>query len=543
MTDINTYRCRIGLFCPTLRKNNFLNKTEYYSKFTGNNDQSGRKTLSILQFIFKLVLCLGLLQPACIETQTYRIAGSPGHHTSTTQCWLSGSVHRVQGGVCGGQSHAGTVGWSGVGCSGGEQYIQGGEYSTSIEIINHNFQARYLNGNIQKKKGILNMHLNIRSLRHKVYEVKQIIKENNPTLLGLSECEIYKDRVDEKLLKIPGYNILFPKSWDKHGFARVVVYVKKTFKYEQILDLEDDRVQSIWMKGCQRNSKELFFCHGYREHLTGQGVAAQRDYLATFLGQWEEATLYGGRTEPNEIHVCGDMNIDVYQDRWLHHDYHLVTLSRLIKTVCDVNNFHQLDKDITRLQFNSVSNSTSMSTIDHIYTNAKFRCSDVQVISFGDSDHDIISYTRYSKNPPVPARIILKRSYKNFDRSAFLADVAKTDWAEVLGCNDVDEATECFTRKFRYVLNVHAPWSRIQQRKTFCPWLTAETKDIMKQRDSWKQSAKDLALLSQAACPAQIHAWNQYKKLRNQVNNRKKSEENNYKSNRISEVADSPDLV
>ena len=268
-----------------------------------------------------------------------------------------------------------------------------------------------------------------------------------------------------------------------------------------------------------------------------------RDYLATFLGQWEEATLYGGRTEPNEIHVCGDMKIDVYQDRWLHHDYHLVTLSRLIKTVCDVNNFHQLDKDITRLQFNSVSNSTSMSTIDHIYTNAKFRCSDVQVISFGDSDHDIISYTRYSKNPPVPARIILKRSYKNFDRSAFLADVAKTDWAEVLGCNDVDEATECFTRKFRYVLNVHAPWSRIQQRKTFCPWLTAETKDIMKQIDSWKQSAKDLALLSQAACPAQIHAWNQYKKLRNQVNNRKKSEENNYKSNRISEVADSPDLV
>ena len=51
-----------------------------------------------------------------------------------------------------------------------------------------------------------------------------------------------------------------------------------------------------------------------------------------------------------------------------------------------------------------------------------------------------------------------------------------------------DEATECFTRKFRYILNVHAPWSKIQQRKTFCPWLTAETKELMKQRDGWKQS-------------------------------------------------------
>ena len=35
----------------------------------------------------------------------------------------------------------------------------------------------------------------------------------------------------------------------------------------------------------------------------------------------------------------------------------------------------------------------------------------------------------------------------------------------------------------------------------------------------------------------------QYKKFRNQVNNRKKSEENTYKSNKISEVAESPDLV
>ena len=123
MTDINTYRCRIGLFCPKLRKNKFLNKTEYYSKFTGNHDQSGKKTLSILQIIFKLVLCMGLLQPVFIEIPSYHIAGrTTGHNTSTstTQCWLSGSV---QGGECWGQSHAGTVGWSGVGCGGGEQYV------------------------------------------------------------------------------------------------------------------------------------------------------------------------------------------------------------------------------------------------------------------------------------------------------------------------------------------------------------------------------------------------------------------------------------
>ena len=65
----------------------------------------------------------------------------------------------------------------------------------------------------------------------------------------------------------------------------------------------------------------------------------------------------------------------------------------------------------------------------------------------------------------------------------------------------------------------------------------------MKQRDSWKQSAIDLALLSQAACPLQIHAWNQYKKFRNEVNNRKKTEEKRYKSEKMAEVADKPDIV
>ena len=139
------------------------------------------------------------------------------------------------------------------------------------------------------------------------------------------------------------------------------------------------------------------------------------------------------------------MNIDVFQGRWLQSDYHLLALSRLVKSVCDANNFHQLVKDITRLQFNSVSNTTVMSCIDHVYTNAKFRCSDPEVITFGDSDHDIISYTRYSKNPPVPARIVCRRSYKSFDRVAFKADVEKVDWSDVYSCTDVDTATECFT--------------------------------------------------------------------------------------------------
>ena len=306
--------------------------------------------------------------------------------------------------------------------------------------------------------------------------------------------------------------------------------------------MQDDKVQSIWLKGGYKNCKELLFCHAYREHLSRETSFAQQSYLTTFLNQWETATYHGGVTEPNEIYIAGDINIDVFHGRWLHSDYPQIALSRMIKGICHSCNFHQIVNGITRAQFNSVTQTTDMSCLDHLYTNAKFRCSVPDIIPFGNSDHDVIKCIRYSKNPTSPARTICKRSYKCFEKSAFLQDVAVIDWFDVYECDDVDKATEIFTNKFRFVLNVHAPWVKFQERKSFTPWLTEETKNIMKERDFWKQTAKDLAISSNG-CQAQSHAWIKYKELRNKVNNRKKYEESLYKAECLSEVADSPEIL
>ena len=182
-----------------------------------------------------------------------------------------------------------------------------------------------------------------------------------------------------------------------------------------------------------------------------------------------------------------------------------------------------------------------MSCIDHVYCNFVHRCSKVTVTTTGASDHDLISYVRYSKNPPSPPRVIRKRSYKKFVKEEFIEDLKQVDWTEVYGCDDVDAAAEIFSRKFRYVLNNHAPWIKIQERKTFSPWLTIETKDMMKLRDEWKKNAKDLCISSQGqeASQEQIEAWNQYKFYRNKVNNRKKNEEKVFKQEKMTENLES----
>ena len=80
------------------------------------------------------------------------------------------------------------------------------------------------------------------------------------------------------------------------------------------------------------------------------------------------------------------------------------------------------------------------------------------VTSCGKSDHDMISYCRYSKEPQTQAKTVRKRTYKKFVPEKYLEDLSKVNWDDVLCCDDLDLATELFTRKLRYVLNVHAPW-------------------------------------------------------------------------------------
>ena len=197
-----------------------------------------------------------------------------------------------------------------------------------------NFLARYVYGNKQNVKGIKNIHLNIRSLTNKVTDVKQIISDQKPHIFGLSECELKKinGQFDEGRLKIPGYDTLYPKSWSKHGFARVIVYVKRGLEYEQISDLEHEDVQTIWLKGGFRNCKNIYFCHMYREHTStiGASLVAQRKYLEVLLSQWEKALSHNQQCEVNEIHISGDMNLDALDNRWLRKSYYLYSLSEMV---------------------------------------------------------------------------------------------------------------------------------------------------------------------------------------------------------------------
>ena len=296
-------------------------------------------------------------------------------------------------------------------------------FLSTSEIMNYynprnqlvgNFYGRYVNGNGKGlPKGVKVYHLNIRSLYNKVEEVKKITCDLKPHILGLSEVELNKniDGFSLNKLKVPGYRLLLPKSWVHHDYARVAVYVKNNFDFVRVLDLEDDHLQTIWLKGGFKNSKHGFYCHLYREHSSniGGSINAQRLKLDLLLSQWEKAVDFGNPNGVNDLFICGDMNLDCLNNNWLNPHYHLYSLSQLVQRSCNLFNICQIVKGITRSQFNSVRNHANVSCIDHIYTNVKFKCSQAVIESFGNSDHDLVGFVRRSKDLSVCAKTIRKK--------------------------------------------------------------------------------------------------------------------------------------
>ena len=87
------------------------------------------------------------------------------------------------------------------------------------------------------------------------------------------------------------------------------------------------------------------------------------------------------------------------------------------------------------------------SLLDHIYTNEPSRV-EVENISYGTSDHNLVSVRRKSGATVERPRIIVKRVFKNFKLQDFIEDVANTDWDELMHIESLDDCVQQFEEKF-----------------------------------------------------------------------------------------------
>ena len=104
----------------------------------------------------------------------------------------------------------------------------------------------------------------------------------------------------------------------------------------------------------------------------------------------------------------------------------------------------------------------------------------------------------------------------------------KTSWWAVYSCEDANEAAEIFTSKLNKILDRHAPVKTFQTRTNFAPWLSDETKQLMKERDRaqlWASSTHNQT------------DWASYRAFRNKVTKRLKSEKKDWQKRKLEECS------
>ena len=399
-------------------------------------------------------------------------------------------------------------------------------YSTFKMVTN--FQSRYTYGN-KKSTGIKISHWNKGRgfLANKLTEIKSIVTDINPHILGISEANFYENH-DQNQVRIEHYNLHISDTINNPALkvARTVVYTHQSLMVKPRPDLMSNDCSSVWLEVGLPRQKKIIVGHVYREwQLLGQlddsslSVPEQLNRWCVFLSQWEKALESG-----LEVHVLGDLNLNHCE--WNNYDLpsnHQTSRMRplimeLFTRILPLG-VVQLVRGPTRFWPGHTPTG-----LDHYFTNNTEKISAVSKKHHGGSDHVLIYATRYSKQVKSAPRYVRKRSYKKFDPLFFVQTVKQIKWFDIYMCQDVNTAVQLLSSKLTFILDTMAPMKTVQIRKHYVPWLSRDTQALMKERDR---------LHKVASVNGNNEDWQNFKNIRNKINNKLKFEEKKWHAEKI----------
>ena len=99
------------------------------------------------------------------------------------------------------------------------------------------------------------------------------------------------------------------------------------------------------------------------------------------------------------------------------------------------------------------------------------------------SDHFLAYTTLNLRKPKLKTSKLLVRSQKSYDSKSFAEDMVNVPWHVLSHFDSVDDKLASFSSLFSDVLDHHAPVKVIKTKVKPRPFITAEIKTLMHQRD------------------------------------------------------------
>ena len=309
------------------------------------------------------------------------------------------------------------------------------------------------------------------------------------------------------MYQIPGFQFIKRNRTTGKG-GGVAVYISNNIKWKRKNNFENSNIESVWIEITPNKSKSFFVGCVYRPPDSSCHLSKEWNNIFSL----DLANIFDCE---KETIVVGDFNVN-YLKRADH---------REVKDIFNGHGLTQLIKDPTRVT------SSSSTLIDLIFTNKPCNISKSTVLPLSLSDHDAILCVRKLNNSKPQQKEVSSRNYRNYDENVLENDLRQSDWDYFYSCTDVNKAWESFKNIFLTTLNHHAPvvTKRIKGRP--CPWLSADIKSTMDQRDK---------ILRKARKSGKDFYWNSYKSLRNRCNNMIKNAKKRYHTELLKDNAKNP---
>ena len=148
-------------------------------------------------------------------------------------------------------------------------------------------------------RGLKIGHLNIRSLHHKVDQLRLELQNDAFDILTLSETWL-DSFIANNDIQLPGYTCArMDRQTDKSG-GGVIAYLRNRLPNRTWRDLSKDKSKCLWIEVCRPKYKSLYICCGYR---------APDTYLTSFISGITQALSLLDVTNCEVILLC-DFNVD-----------------------------------------------------------------------------------------------------------------------------------------------------------------------------------------------------------------------------------------
>ena len=242
----------------------------------------------------------------------------------------------------------------------------------------------------------------------KITDVKLLLQEHDLHLLCLVEADLHgiasRVRRSQPLtqaeihhqLRIDNYSIILPQTWQRHGQARILLYVKEGVHVKvKNLSRRDTDLPSLSCEiglGKERKTSVNFF---YREWTSGvSGLAdtnSQAERLARQIMHWK-----GLNSKKRDTVIMGDANLCAL--KWGEDTYQHKDLADLVQDYLLETSSFQLVTETTRSGA-VAGGEVSMACLDHCYSDDPEKISEVKVVAAGNSDHLAVIIKELARYP------------------------------------------------------------------------------------------------------------------------------------------------